>query len=152
MCEWLFGKTSLWLSWCYVRENWSCLTSFWEEMKLPSILLRVKARKNTRLREAFGEACGDKEHEEGRAESRWLRPGNDQKADGSLIPNWGLCSWTTTSGPFPVDGKWVPFQQRQWIPKWIAQGLCCSLACLLSWLAQSTAWNKRLLGQFCFCL
>lgn len=41
----------------------------------------------------------------GESREQMVVSGNDQKADGSLTPNWGLCSWTTTSGPFPADGK-----------------------------------------------
>jgi len=59
-------------------------------MKLPYILLRQKAQNNTVLREAFGEACGDKEQNKGKTESRWFSQGHDQKADGSLFPNWGV--------------------------------------------------------------
>lgn len=81
MCEWLFGETSLWLLWCYIRENRSCLTSFGGEMKLPSILLPVKAPNNTGLRETFGEASETKSTTRG-----------EQTADGCVTEwseGWG---------------------------------------------------------------
>lgn len=56
-------------------------------MKLPYILLRLKAQNDTVLREAFREACGDKDQEKGKTESRWFSQGNDQKADGGLFLN-----------------------------------------------------------------
>lgn len=72
-------------------------------MKLTYILLTLKAQNNTMLRETFREACADKEQKKGKAESRWFSQGNDQKADGSLFPNWGVVQldqniWSVYSG------------------------------------------------------
>jgi len=55
-------------------------------MKLPYILLRLKAQNNITVREAFREACGNKEQKKGK-QSRWFSQGNDQKTDGSLFQN-----------------------------------------------------------------
>lgn len=72
-------------------------------MKLPYILLRLKAQNNTVQREALREACGDKEQKKGKTESRWFSQGNDQKEDGSEFPKGGVVQldqniWSVYSG------------------------------------------------------
>lgn len=82
-------------------------------MKLPYILLILKAQNNTVLREAFREACGDKEQKKGKQRADGFLREMIKRLMAACFQIEGLCSRTQTSGQFTVDEKLVTFQQRQ---------------------------------------